>query len=1351
MKNQLKLLNYFWISIFISLPVVAQVPSLTSFIPGLGPVGTTVTITGNNFNTTPSNNIVFFGATQATVTAASSTSLTVTVPGGASCSPLSVTDKISGLTGSSDKPFIPTFSCGSFVNSSSFAPKIDYNPSSNALNTAIGDLDGDGKPDLVASNYDAFTISVYRNSGSSGTISFDTKVDFTTANNPSSIALSDLDGDGKLDVVVVNTGSNSVSVFRNTSTTGSISFDTRQDDPFGTQLQDDIVIADFDGDGKQDMVVCLLNNYIYISRNTSTIGSISFGGGIGIGTAYTPGQIMAGDLDGDGKKDLAMTGDKYISLYRNTSISGTMSFASLVTLTTGNYTTDVQLADFNADGKSDLAVSNESANTISIFRNLSVSGTFTFQDKSDISTATSPRELIMADVDGDGQIDITVPCSGSNVVTVYKNTTNGGVTIAFGIAASYTTNASPKSVSIGDLDGDGRLDLAVSQYSSGAVSIFRNTIINGPAAITSFSTVSAVAGTIVSIYGSNFFNVSAASFGGVNAANFTVVSSNLIKAQVASGSSGSVSVTTGCGTSTLAGFTYLPSTPTPAISSFLPVSGLAGTSVTITGSNFNGTLSNNIVFFGATRAAVTAGSATSLTVTVPTGSTYQPISITDITTGKTAYSSTPFATTFCGGTIASGSYSSTTGTGPGSTYAQSVTTGDFDGDGLPDLAVGNQIPSSTVVIFRNTTSAGTLSFAPRVDLPISCAPYDIVTGDMNGDGKLDIAVAGSGSISVLINNSTSGTISFAAKVDLTLNGTNSSGLAIGDLDGDGKLDLASANGNTLISVFRNVCSGSTIAFDVKQDIISGTGNNVTENVTDVEIRDLDGDGKSELIGVDYNSDFLSVFRNTSTLGNISFAAKLDISTGSGSQPASIASGDIDGDGKPDLAVSNLNLNNISVLRNTSTIGLISFATAVNLGSGIQPSTLTMGDLNGDGKPDLALVSIGGATPAVAVFENHSTSGTVLFANRISYSLGPVATYVAISDLDGDNKPDLIYTSLDDASWMVSIKKSIISATTTPPTVSSPVEYCINASSVPLTATGSNLLWYTGPAAGVGSSIAPAPSTGTAGSVTYYVSQSIIIGCESARTSIDVVVSSTLPAAPGVVTPVNYCQYDVASYLYATGSSLLWYSSSTGGTGTNVALIPSTDPAGTTPYYVSQTVGGCEGSRAMIEVIVTRQPNAPSVVTPVNYLQNDTPLPLTATGASLLWYDIPNGGVSNNVAPTPLTDNVGTTSYYVTQTVNGCESPTATIDVIVSTPSGIRTLVDISEVKAYPNPANNTLVIKVSLRMIGCTYSVNNMTGEKVQVGKLTEETTPVDISSLASGLYLLHIDGSEQTYKLMKR
>jgi gliding motility-associated-like protein len=240
----------------------------------------------------------------------------------------------------------------------------------------------------------------------------------------------------------------------------------------------------------------------------------------------------------------------------------------------------------------------------------------------------------------------------------------------------------------------------------------------------------------------------------------------------------------------------------------------------------------------------------------------------------------------------------------------------------------------------------------------------------------------------------------------------------------------------------------------------------------------------------------------------------------------------------------------------------------------------------------------------------------------------------------------------------------INPTPLAPTVSTPVSYCQGATASALFASGSNLLWYTTATGGTGSSIAPTPSTASVGSTLYYVSQTLGI-CEGPRAVITVTVTAT-PPAPTVTTPVLYCQNDVATDLTATGTNLLWYTTATGGTGTATAPTPITTALGSTNYYVSSTIGICEGPRALITVTITLLPTTPLVTTPVNYCQGATSSVLTATGTNLLWYTTATGGTGSSTAPTPSTASVGSTVYYVSQVSGSCESPRAAITVNINT-------------------------------------------------------------------------------------
>jgi glycosidase/nitrous oxide reductase accessory protein NosL len=244
----------------------------------------------------------------------------------------------------------------------------------------------------------------------------------------------------------------------------------------------------------------------------------------------------------------------------------------------------------------------------------------------------------------------------------------------------------------------------------------------------------------------------------------------------------------------------------------------------------------------------------------------------------------------------------------------------------------------------------------------------------------------------------------------------------------------------------------------------------------------------------------------------------------------------------------------------------------------------------------------------------------------------------------------------------------ITATTPAPIVITPVTYCQNAIAATLTATGTNLLWYTSASGGTGSAIAPTPTTAVVGSTIYYVSQTQTCG-ESSRAAITVTVNA-IPNLPTVTSPITYCQNTTAVPLTATGTNLLWYTALTGGTGSTTAPTPSTTTVGTVTYYVSQTVNGCEGSRQAIFVVINAIPAAPLVTTPVTYCQNVPATTLTATGTNLKWYTTATGGTGSTTAPTPITTTVGSTIYYVSQTINNCESPRAliTVNVVASTPA-----------------------------------------------------------------------------------
>jgi hypothetical protein len=1020
----------FFTFVVICLPfvLIAQ-PAISSFSPINGGVGNAIVINGVNFSPTPSNNIVFFGATKANVFAASSTSLSVEVPVGATYGPITVLNITTGLAGSSLMNFNPTFTPSkTAIAGGDLKPKIDFGTTNGPASIATGDLDGDGRTDAIAINYNSNSVSVFRNTAVAGTISsasFAARQDFTTGIQPILVAVGDMDGDSRLDIVAANLSDNTVSILRNTTSGGVLSFAGKVDFATGASPRS-VAIGDINGDGRPDLVVANSgSNTLSILRNTSSTGTINFAGRLDYTAGINAYSVAIGDIDGDGRRDIAVNNynDNTVSVFRNTSTGGAISFAAKIDYTTGTNPQAVAFGDIDGDAKPDMVIANVTSNNMSIFRNTSVSGSVNFAARVDYTTGTHPTMVAFGDFDADSKPDIALSNYGSNTLSVFRNISAGGV-IGLSAKIDFTTGNSPQSITIGDIDGDKKPDVLTANWSSNNISVLRST--NNDATLISLTSnagsISPAFSTNTTDYSLNVISatnsIRVTSQTNDNKASIQIRINGGTYATVASGSPSSplplnagvntieVLVTAEDGATTRT-YTIVVTRGIPGISSFSPMKARPGDAVTITGTNFNTTPANNIVFFGAVRAGVTASSPTSLNVIVPIGATYGPVSVLNTDGNLSCASLNSFNPTYSPaksnitGSDFIGKTDFTTGTKP---YAIAI--GDLDGDGKPDLVVANLI-SNNVSVYRNTAAGGSIgngSFAAKVDLATGNGPYSIAIGDLDGDGKSDLAITNinSSSVSVFRNTSTSGSISFASKLDFNT-GTWPVSVAICDLDGDGRPDLVVANqiSNT-VPVLRNTSTSGSISFASKVDFSTGT------SPQSLAIGDVDGDGRPDLAVANNGNNTVSVLRNTSTIGKVSFATKVDFATGT--QPSFVAIGDVDADGKPDLAVANQGSSMVSVLRNTSVSGAVSFATKVDFSSGRLPQSLAIGDADGDGKPDLAVANLNDNT--VSVLRNTSVSGSVSFADKVDFGTGSTPISVAIGDLDGDGKPDLASANTD---------------------------------------------------------------------------------------------------------------------------------------------------------------------------------------------------------------------------------------------------------------------------------------------------------------------------------------------------
>ncbi len=740
----------------------------------------------------------------------------------------------------------------------SFAAKQDISANIDSTSVSLGDLNGDGKRDLVVASESASRVSVFLNTTAPGasTPTFAAKQDFTTGASPSCVSLGDLNGDGKLDMVVANSNSNTVSVFLNTTAPGATtpSFAARQDFATGTNPIT-VAIGDLNGDGKPDLVVTNINSEtVSVFLNTTAPGATtpSFAAKQDFATGVWPQSVSLGDINGDGKPDLVVT-NRYsntVSVLLNTTTPGatTPSFAAKQDFATGSGPVSVRLADLNGDGKPDLVVTNRYSNTVSVLLNTTTPGASTpsFAFDQQFTTGSSPGSVSVGDLNGDGRPDLAVTNYGSNTVSVLLNTTAPGATTpSFAAKQDFTTGTNPGSVSVGDLNGDGKPDLAVTNWNSSTVSVLLNT--------------------------------------------------------------------------------------TPWVSAF----GIAAKQ--------------------------------------------------DFTTG---------------------------------THPESVTLGDINGDGKPDLAVAN-LDSNTVSVLLNTTAPGatTPSFAAKQDFTTGTYPISVSLGDLNGDGKPDLVVANetSNTVSVLLNTTAPGatTPSFAAKQDFTT-GEWPIAVSIRDINGDGKPDLVVANaGSDTVSVLLNTTApgATTPSFAAKQNFSTGW------SPFAVSLGDLNGDGKSDLVvassSYSYHSTMVSVLLNTTAPGATTptFAPRQDfvISNLPASYATSVSMGDVNGDGKLDLVVANHNPDTVAVLLNTTVPGATtaSFAAKQVFTTGTWPTSVVLGDFNGDGKPDLAVANSGSGTVSVLLNTTAPGATTASFAAKQDFTTGSSPVSVSMGDLNGDGKPDLV--------------------------------------------------------------------------------------------------------------------------------------------------------------------------------------------------------------------------------------------------------------------------------------------------------------------------------------------------------
>jgi hypothetical protein len=736
-------------------------------------------------------------------------------------------------------------------------------------------------------------------------------------------SVADLNGDGNPDMVIANENLNEIAVLLGN---GDGTFQPVAYYPTGGSEPSRVTVGDFNGDGIPDVAVSEIGGAaVLLGNGDGTFQPYHF---FSTGINGGSGSIETGDFNGDGKLDLAVVnpdGATVSILLGN----GDGTFQTHQDYATGTDPLGLVVGDFDDDGKLDLAVSDGSGPVSILLGN----GNGTFQKHVDYPACSSAEEVASGDLNGDGAIDLAVTCYGANVVSVLLGNGNG----TFKAAQDFRTEGSPNGIVIADLNGDGRLDVAVANVQSNSVSV---------------------------LFGKGDGTLESPISYGVGIETFSLAVGDFNRdghPDLAATSYGDQyeRILLNNGDGTFFGRSELLAGRSPRASAVGDFNGDGKPDLAVV-NNYGNTVS---VFLG------TGNGQFQAPVFYPT--MLAPLGITVGDFNGDGRLDLAVTNSMCVGLrdcTEPGSVTILLGKGDGTfrrggdyvagvgIAAYSIAAGDFNHDGKLDLAVAN---------FGNYSQGGSISvllgkgdgtFKPQATYFGGYFPASLAAADLNGDGKLDLAV-----YSPEVGGQQEGILAFLGNGDgtfqpyvLSSTGTSTLSFTLGDLNGDGKLDAITANGNGGPGTVSVMLGNGDGTFQPQVNYETGGFPSA------VAVADFNGDGKLDVVEVDYGGRVARMLLGngdgTLTVPSNSYQVG-DIDQGT------ILTADLNGDGQPDLVTSNSGGSTVSVLLNTTGTS-ISLASSPNPSTRGEPVTFTAtvaGSLKGEPIPTGVVKFYDGAT------------------------------------------------------------------------------------------------------------------------------------------------------------------------------------------------------------------------------------------------------------------------------------------------------------------------------------------------------------------------------------------------------